>query len=338
MAEPSTANAREGGCMDIPVVLSHRTAWLFYHAPHRLDAMRSGTGYGISAFGIPAREVGRRICRFLLDCGVPQDELDSLDILVAMDFVRTNAQTTIFKPHVFGALVTAHDVHEVVPGLCVVRESLCFMQASGWMSDLEQIQYGYELCGRYETALGRDGYVERAPVLSCKEVRLYLDAHKGLRGAKRAKSALTRVRDRSRSPMETATALMIVLPRKMGGLGYRGITLNEPLVVLEASRQFTRSTELEVDILAVRKRVGVEYDGDDHASAMQRARDAERMTTLASMGLRMHVITKVQFAEQLLLHRSLNAIARDLGVPIDTSRAFQLAQNELRSELIKDWK
>lgn len=324
--------------MDIPVVLSHRTAWLFYHAPLRDKVLAGDTDYGISEPGIPAREVGRRIRRFLADCGVPGRELETLDILVSFKFARTNAHTTIFKSHVLGALLTTNDVHELVPGLCVVCEALCFIQAGGWMGALERVEFGYELCGRYELSLDGGAYRTRPALLTRSEALSFIEAHVGLRGAKSAKTALARVRDNSRSPMETATALMIALPQRLGGLGHRGIELNCRLDVPAHARPLTRSAELEVDILAPSMKVGVEYDGEDHAEAAQRSRDAERLATLAAMGIRMHVITKGQFSNQLSLHRALNGVARDLRVRLEPNAAFQHAQNDLRQQLIRTWK
>lgn len=324
--------------MDIPVVLSHRTAWLFYHAPLRDKILASATDYGISELRIPAREVGRRIQRLLFACGIPERELEVLDILVGLNFSRTSANTPVFKSHVFGALLTSKDVHELVPGLCIVCESLCFMQTGSWMSALDRIGFGYELCGRYELPLDGSAYRERDPLLKCEDILAYVNAHLGLRGAKSAKSALTRVRNNSRSPMETATSLMIALPQKLGGLGYRGIELNRRIDVPEHARPLTKSTELEVDILAPKRKVGIEYDGEDHAEASQRARDAERLAALAAMGIRVHVITKGQFTDQLSLHRALNGIARDLGIRLNTNAAFQRAQNNLRLHFIRSWK
>lgn len=323
--------------MDRPIVLSHRTAWLFYHAPHRHEVLSSSKDFGIAESGITAREIGRRIQQFLLACGIPEQQIETLDVIVSMDFERANAKSSLFVSHTFGTVLTARDVHELIPGLCVVCESLCFMQAGSWMSDLALIGFGYELCGRYELALDGGPYRERTPLLSREQAMTYIDAHVGTRGAKRAKSALVRVRNRSRSPMETATALMIALPRKLGGLGFRGIELNYQLAVPANARALTSSPYLEVDIYAPGKRVGVEYDGEDHAEAPQRARDAERLATLAAMGVRTHIITKGQFSEQLSFHRALNAIARDLGIHSNVGATFQRAQNQLRLELIQSW-
>lgn len=321
--------------MDIPVVLSHRTAWLFYHAPLRDEVLASNTDFGISELGIPAREVARRIQRFLTACGVPKQELDTLDAIMSMSFMRTDAG--IFTPHSFGNILSESDVHELVPGLCIAREELCFLQAAAWMTPLEHVEFGYELCGRYETSLGSAPYREREPLTTRSATLSYIESHAGMHGTKDARRALVRIRDGSRSPMETATALMVALPRKVGGLGYRGIELNSRLEAPRPVQTLTRSAELEVDIYAQKRKVGIEYDGEDHAEASQRARDAERLAALAAMGIRVHVITKGQFAEQLSLHRALNAVARDLGIRLEATTDFQRTQNNLRLELIRSW-
>ena len=324
--------------MDIPVVLSHRTAWLYYHAPHRNEALARSKDFGIAEHGIPLRTVAKRITAFLRACGIANSDLQTLDILLSFPFMRSNSDP--FRPHALGTTVCENDVHELVPGLCVVREELLFMQAATWMTPLELIAFGYELCGLYELPLeGTD--TESYRICDAKTTRdellAYIQDHKGIRGAKRARTALARVRNRARSPMETAAAMMIVLPRKLGGLGYRGIQLNYRLEVPPDVRPLTTSSFFEVDLYAAPRHVGVEYDGEVHAEPAQRSRDAERLSALAAMGIRIHVITRGQFAEQLALHRALNAVARDLGITCEATPEFQRAQNELRKCLIHSW-
>ena len=327
--------------MDVPLVISHRTAWLFYHAPYRHEVLASDEDFGIDEIGLLSRKVAQRVQRFLLVCGVPERELETIDILLAMDFMRTDSKP--FRPHAFGAIVTGDDIHELVPGLCVVREELCFMQASTWMNRLELIEYGYELCGRYEVPLaqsknGSDSYIERSqPVVTRDGIRAYLNKRAGLRGSRKAIDALVHVRDGARSPAECAIAMLINLTKKDGGLGCRSLQLNYRLEVPETVRPLTTSSSLEVDIYVPRLKAGVEYDGEVHADAAQRARDAERLSALAAMGIRVDIVTRKQLAEQLPLHRAMNAVARSLKITLDPTPQFQRAQNELRKFLIRNW-
>ena len=84
--------------MDVPLVLSHRTAWLFYHAPHRHEVLASGEDFAINELGLPSRRVAERLQRFLRACGIPGCDLETIDILLAMDFMRTDSKP--FRPHV----------------------------------------------------------------------------------------------------------------------------------------------------------------------------------------------------------------------------------------------
>lgn len=323
--------------MDIPVVLSHRTAWLLLHAPNRKAILAQASDYGIRETGLPAREVAKRVMRFLRDCGVQTNELETLDILVGMAYERTDA--ALFRPHVHGGVIRADDVIELVPGLVTVRPELCFIQAARWMTRWELIEFGYELCGCYEmsgTARGA-AYTERAPVTTADRLRTYVHSHSRVRGSKIAASALVRVCDGARSPMEAALAMAIILPPKEGGLGYRGIELNYRIEVPEPYKGLTSSEYLMPDVYAPARNVGMEYDGDTHAERARRARDAERLAVFGAMGIRMHVLTRGQFAQQLAFHRAMNAIARDLRVSLDPSNEFQRVQNELRIFLTRRW-
>lgn len=257
--------------------------------------------------------------------------------MVSMKFERTHPGP--FRFHAHGSPVPAEELESIVPGLCVVREELCFLQAGVWMSALELVEYGYELCGCYEVCPWRfsDEITERERSLSRAGLATYVKACSGLRGSRLASKSLVRVRDGAKSPMEAATAMLVVMPRKDGGLGYRGVELNRRVPVPEALRCLTRSSELEVDIYSAKERAGVEYDGEDHAEAAQRARDAERLAVLAAMDIRVNVVTKGQFLSQLSLNRAMNVVARNLGVAPDFSPEFQRAQNDLRKFLIRGW-
>lgn len=72
--------------MDAPIVLSHKTAWLYYQA--------SGMGALNENRDIPAltpaqrtpRSFAKSIRKALTACGVDEDELEKLDILISFPF------------------------------------------------------------------------------------------------------------------------------------------------------------------------------------------------------------------------------------------------------------
>ena len=43
----------------------------------------------------------------------------------------------------------------------MVDEAMCFVQAGSWMSESEQLEYGYEICARYHlNHLSTGDYIE----------------------------------------------------------------------------------------------------------------------------------------------------------------------------------
>lgn len=357
--------------MDVPVVLSHRTAWLFYHAAQREGIIARGAEYGIDQLGIKASEVARRVRVFLTDCGIPADELDTLHVLVAFSHERGGSKA--FRTHVRGALLTENHLVHVAPGLFVVSPEVAFIQASLWMKPLELLEWGGELCGHYETCPwtteqgtrsgnthvaartdrsatdkkdGRNreadqthdlGYRERPALASRTSIQSVAQELSGVKGARKAQRALRRVRDGARSPMETALALMIMCPIEDGGLGFTNIELGHRMNMPPNLQPMFSSSYLELDLYFPSRKVALEYDGAKHAELNRRTHDSDRAHALALMGISMRTITAHHFANQLELHRALNAVAVMLGIVVPMSRDFQRKQNKLRQFLIRHW-
>ncbi|MDO4437201.1 MAG: hypothetical protein Q4B77_04545 [Coriobacteriaceae bacterium] len=342
--------------MDTPIVLSHKTAWLFHHAPLRHEVVREALNssidrYGLSEPHITAAQAAKRIVHFLSDCGVPVGMLEAgharngdcsehapiIELLVATSNDRTSSK--LFKTYSLGRPFNSSHLMHAAPGLFVVNEALNFMQAPTWMNPLEVLEYGFELCGRYELQIlsPRQAYVECEPRCSLETIRHTLDAIPGMRGAHRARRALARIREGSRSPMETALALSILLPQKDGGLGYRNISLNHQIKIPAVLKPQCASDYLEADVFAPKRRVDIEYDGGEHAELARRTHDSDRTATFGALGITQRTITAQHFAHQLEFHRSMNGIASLLRVDVPHSIEFQRKQNELRMFLIRNW-
>lgn len=328
--------------MDTPVVLSHKSAYLVLHARDRQAVAHSALTspidpYGISQSGTHARNIAARIRTCLKNCGVPLKDDARIDIVVPAPQDRTSS--THFKCHVLAIMRSSEELIHIAPGLFAVGGALSFIQAATWMEPLELIEYGYELCGRYELdpSEPKAGYRDRRPFTNTRRIRAALDAHPHMPGAKRARRALAFVRDGSRSPMETALALAIVLPKSKGGLGYRHIELNHRIAIPKELKPMTSSNHLEIDIFAPKKNAGIEYDGDEHSKLKRRSHDADRSAILGMLGISLRTITGLHFAQQLEFHRAMNSIAVLLHIDLPTAREFQSAQNDLRITLIRGW-
>ena len=210
----------------------------------------------------------------------------------------------------------------------MVDEAICFVQAGSWMSEPEQLEYGYEICARYHlNHLSTGDYIEMGQRYTVADLTAYCNENRSRQGAIRAAAALKRVHDGARSPMETATAIMVVAKRSQGGLGYAKVELNHRVDVPNEFKYLAKAGYFEIDVYAPANGTGIEYNGSDHLDKQRSASDAERMT----------VLTGTQFAHQLQLHRAMNAIALAMGLKCDRSETFQKRQNDLREFVIRHW-
>ena len=218
--------------MDLPIVLSHKTAWLYHNVARPSEPLsRASSLYdedslaseaeptadlpklGLDAKGLRASTAVGIVTDHLVSLGIPREELDHIDTLVNFDFERSTPAG--FRCHVFGAPVPPGHLIEVAEGLLVVDEVMCFVQAGSWMSEPEQLEYGYEICARYHlNHLSTDDYVEMGQRYTVADLIAYCNENRSRQGAIRAAAVLKRVHDGARSPMETATAIMVVnVPR-----------------------------------------------------------------------------------------------------------------------------
>lgn len=341
--------------MDLPIVLSHKTAWLYHNVarpsepPSRASSLydedslandaeptASLPKLGLDAKGLRASTAAGIVTDYLVSLGIPREELDHIDTLVNFDFERSTPAG--FRCHVFGAPVPPGHLIEVAEGLLVVDEVMCFVQAGSWMSEPEQLEYGYEICARYHlNHLSTGDYIEMGQRYTVADLIAYCNENRSRQGAIRAAAVLRHVHDGARSPMETATAIMVVAKRSQGGLGYAKIELNHRVDVPNEFKYLAKAGYFEIDVYAPASGTGVEYNGSDHLDKQRSASDAERMTVLSALGFRMIVLTGTQFAHQLQLHRAMNAIALAMGLKCDRSEAFQKRQNDLREFVIRHW-
>lgn len=325
--------------MDIPVLLSHRTAWLVHHAPPELVAAVHTRDYQVLVPNHSPQQTLDRVRTALMDCGIPEDQLTDIDLLANFDFERTAALGV--NSHVLGQVLPSHHIDLLTEGIFVTDDALTFILAGTWMSPVELIEYGYEVCGNYRLGFGpTDPFTEKTAGTSRQDIKELLLATPGIPGSRAAERALRRVRDGSASPMETATAIMLATPRSLGGLGLRSFELNARVDIPPEQRICTKSEYFDVDVRIQRKHkmLAIEYKGGHHDEAERKGSDAEREAVLAALGYRVISLTSEQFANQLSLHRAFNSICSYLGIEIDTSRAFQARQNELRKQVIRNWK
>ncbi|MDJ1121975.1 hypothetical protein QJ043_07815 [Olsenella sp. YH-ols2217] len=153
------------------------------------------------------------------------------------------------------------------------------------------LMLGWELCGHYAKLTERDqrtrgtsqGFIGRDPLCTKAEIdALLARMPRGVPGSARARRAARLVRDRSRSPMETAVALMLFAPQRLGGFGMPEPVVNGT-VELQPRRDALMRSRLELDLHWLDPLRVTEYNGFDFhegKSKAQAAKDAIRHNEL----------------------------------------------------------
>lgn len=321
-------------CMSI--VLSHNTAKAVYQA-----------AYSVSAIGTepcsPAKIYGARPSKDLLDSAadwlarhnVALDNDAPLDTTV---FERANVRSmTGCKCHVSSKRFAGSRFIKLADDIYIVGVELCALQAATYLPFRELVEYYFELCGAY--SLGHDtstSYTERFALTSTSSLKHFFNSLIDCKGLELARKAIQCVRDGCRSPMETAFAMMLTLPRREGGLGISEIETDYEVKVTAAAKNLTRREKFYMDAYLKRSRTDIEYNGFQHDAEEDRAIDEERKNALASMGYGIITVSRYSFMHASAFARVMEAIQRKEGIrPSRLPKDFAIKQEELRQFVLR---
>lgn len=238
------------------------------------------------------------------------DELEMLGarehpchILVASASDRHDAPG--FTPHVCSTKLPGRALMKISKSVWAVSPELlvCQLAAMADWGDEEIIEVAYELCGTYVLDASWDGLTNTdSPLTSKDKIERFIESASPMRGVKRARKLMGMVHDRSNSPMETALAMILTMPARYGGLGYRGLVMNYPMQT-SAGRRF-------VDLAFPGMGVGLEYKGRAYHSLEAAGRDDRRQNAIVGQGMTVLNVWFEDIAEPHLRERLFADLAR----------------------------
>lgn len=204
----------------------------------------------------------------------------------------------------------------------------CDLALSPDYGAIDLIELGYELCGTYLISDCWDGYISNAVcATSTEKIQRVVDDLTGRPGIDMARKALRHVRDGSNSPMETALAMMLSLPKHLGGQNLGPISLNHPVVTSQGTKY--------VDVAFPEAKVGLEYKGRDAHSIEKTARDDRRQNTLSGSGWTILSVWYEDLVQDHLYGKFLQELAKVLHVRLRTlSKSYEARQTVLRARLL----
>lgn len=222
-------------------------------------------------------------------------------------------------------------------GVFLGAPALVFVQLAERLSLARAIELGFELCGTYRLdSRQMCGFSPGAPLLSACALRRRVQSLKGVRGSEKALRALAYVRDNSASPMESRLAMLLCLPRRLGGYGLPQPQMNYRIDVGARSHKAASKDYYVCDLFWPDAKIAVEYDSDlFHTGSERIANDASRRNALLAQGVTVVTLTKRQVLNKQELDRAASLLAKALGKRQRAGRRdWTNQQLSLRAELL----
>ncbi len=269
-------------------------------------------------------------------------------------FVPSRAKGTSTKhlvTHVHGGLVPHGAMLDLGHGVCICAPHLVFMRMAANADLVDAVVIGMELCGMY--SLWRlapaflDSYYREAPetrdytfdlpkATTLSRIEGFVERQQGQRGAVGARAALRWVLDNSASPMETATYLLLCLPKRLGGYGLPKPVLNPKINVSNPDGTKVRYP----DLFWLGANIDVEYNSDKaHGGDWARYRDSKREVELTVGSVRVLPLTRHQLMSVDGFDAFAQGLRKMLGVRSRRNdAAWAYRRDELRQKLLMNWK
>ena len=234
------------------------------------------------------------------------------------------------KPGKHAFLRIDHDVYATRPELTILN--VCSQQEL-----IESILLMYEFCGCYSIQSGSCAHLrQRHPLTSVADLRKFANKHAKTPGLVTMRQALRYTIDGSGSPRETATTMLLCLPKRLGGFGLPFPELNVQLP-LKSGNQILWGDKNAFDLVWKKAKLVLEYDGTEgHSADESRDRDSNRRDALIAEGYTVLTLTKGQLADARKTFGIAKLIAKKLGVRLrfENPGTFRSAHRELRRRVL----
>lgn len=183
---------------------------------------------------------------------------------------------------------------------------------------------------------------QRPPLITIEELHTYVEACRSVQGATTLKRALRHVVGITRSPFEVQTAMLLNMPRVLGGRGLK-IETNKRIILTRAARNLAKRDTCYADIYIEssdgNRALIVECQGATvHAGESASISDANRTTALEAMGYDVVLLTYNHILYPENFESVVKLIYTKLGMKmLPRNHRMLEAEKELRRELFIDW-
>lgn len=239
--------------------------------------------------------------------------------------------------HLWSAKVPGGAFIKLADDLLLSSPAFIFLQMARELEPIELAKLGMELCGYYAlpekhkpyvpSSVDETEYELRAVTAARKIVSLCEATPSAVPGVRKARMVAEWLADGAASPMESATYLLLCLPKRLGGYGLPKPVFNPKVTVNTPSG----AEERFPDLLWKMKdsAIDIEYQSDlAHSGNWKRYKDSKRQIQLTVNKITVLPLTKAQlknvddFHELAIgLHKLLKARVRCLGSAWESKRS-----------------
>lgn len=225
-------------------------------------------------------------------------------------------------------------LYKIQDNLFISSPELTLVEMAAELSLPETAALISEFCGLYSPSdEAEHGMFNREPLTTLDKLAAFLETCPGTRGLTNAKAAIKFAFENSRSPMETAAALIFSLRPLRGGYSLGKPDVNTRIALDKKTRKDAGVDALMPDLLWPDAKVCVEYDSTEFHSSDERANiDSQRKNALLAAGYQVVTLT----ARQLYDVEQTDVVARQVAALLGrrASMPKPLAQAQLREELL----
>ena len=289
------------------IILSHITAlaYMRFVGPHAVAAMKRVKAGRMVASLSSASEAYERYDSFASFQGFP---IRRPHLLCSTSSRKKNTPSVRFHAASHLKLTTLIQIERDV---FMSTPEAVFLQLAQTSDLIDAIQLGYELCGMYTYPYQTERhFADRTSFTSCHAIEKLIDKQNNTPGVAAARQAISYVVDGSASPMETACAMLLGLPYKMGGLNFPAFTMNQKISIPAKLRLEIGRSQCFCDLAWSNQKVAFEYDSNQHHVGAERiAQDSSRRNALLRMGYKVVTLTGNQMGDA----REFLRVAKTLG-------------------------
>jgi hypothetical protein len=244
--------------------------------------------------------------------GIPMAQLGCVDYLQQRG--RSRHASLRSRPHSWNGDLPAGALLHLGDDIYLCSPEFVFLQLSGLYGVIELSNVAMAMSGGYMPAHAENGLAGHDPVTSVAELRSFALAVSAHWGVDKSVQATRWAVDNSRSPMETSLALLIHMPRLLGGYGLIRPVLNRRIYLSQESAAIYPHRYCEADVSAPGSSLLLEYLG--RAFHKEEHHDIRRELALQREGYQIQHVTVRQLVDPAQRNEIMRRYAQSAGIAL----------------------